>query len=432
MPDIIVKEDMTEPTETASTVAETEKSPSPEEVSRDAHATLEAVRRTIENCENVLANPVSVDTRRASDDLDAKWANFQRLFDEMNSRLIQSIGGQMRNEGYPVTGTVASMQSISEEDEGLSEEERKGVLDYDFSIEKVAHLISSGKVKKIVVMAGAGISVSAGIPDFRSAGGLYANLDKYNLPSLPSPEHLFSIDYFRENPMAFTLRSKDMMPGTFAPTPTHHFIKLLAQKNVLHRLYTQNIDTLELLAGIPEEKTVFAHGSFSDVHCINPDCGERMELQKWRFFIEKQEPPRCDKCAEQALVKPDIVFFGENLPERFAKLRHDDLEEADMLIIIGTSLAVSPFCNLVQMCGPKTPRILINNEAVGTNLGLAYKEEPGLMNYRDVFLKGTCDEQITSLCEWMGWSEELKELIEAQKSVSQNGWTRMVEAQARL
>lgn len=413
-------------TETNETVCQTT-----EKIQLDAHKMLESVRATISHCEDVLAQPNVESGRRASHDLDEKWAEFQRLFDKMNHQLIDSLGRNMRSEGFQVN-TRTSMQSIDEEDEdGLSEEERKAVLDYDFSIEKIAHLIKSKKVTKIVVMAGAGISVSAGIPDFRSAGGLYANLHKYNLPDLPSPEHLFSIDYFKENPMPFTLRSKDMMPGTFAPTPTHHFIKLLAQKNLLHRLYTQNIDTLELLAGIPEHKTVFAHGSFADVHCINPSCRERMQLEKWRFFIEKEEPPRCEHCPEQALVKPDIVFFGENLPARFAQLRKKDLGSADLLIILGTSLAVSPFNTLTELVSPTTPRVLINNESVGANVGLVHDQEPGLVNYRDVFLRGTCDEQVTSLCEWLGWSEELKDLIEAQNSAPHNGWTRMVEAQAR-
>eukprot|EP00397_Hematodinium_sp_SG-2012_P030329 GEMP01032119.1.p1 GENE.GEMP01032119.1~~GEMP01032119.1.p1 ORF type:complete len:339 (+),score=68.56 GEMP01032119.1:513-1529(+) len=322
-----------------------------------------------------------------------------------------------------------TMDTIEEDGAGgLSDEEKNAVLGYDFSLANVSTTIKSliAEKKKIVVMAGAGMSVSAGIPDFRSPGtGLYHNLKKYNLPDLPSPEHLFSIDYFKEHPMAFTLRAKSMMPGTFKPTLTHYFIKLLANNGLLSRLYTQNIDTLELLAGIPEDLIVFAHGSFADCHCIGSGH-HRMTLDQWRFHVDKEDPPRCQQC--DSLVKPDIVFFGENLPKRYADLRHQDLEEADMLIIIGTSLVVSPFCLLTEMVKSTTPRVLINMEAVGKRVGLQYDD---IDNYRDVFLQGMCDEQVLALCEELGWSLELKEMLAAEHSRSHDGWTKVVEAQAR-
>ena len=88
------------------------------------------------------------------------------------------------------------------------------------------------KFKKIVVCTGAGISVSAGIPDFRSPKtGLYANLEKYNLPT---PESIFSIDYFNPNPEAFYKLANEFLDcSKFDPTPTHWFVKLLADKGVL-------------------------------------------------------------------------------------------------------------------------------------------------------------------------------------------------------
>lgn len=387
--------------------------------------TLNGVQETLKNCQEVLDSSVSQDARRASEDLDAQWKNFQDMFDQMNKNMITNLASSLQQEGF---GRLMR-PSLSSTEEELTPEQKEEVLGYDFSLQKVASLIKSKKATKIVVMAGAGISCSAGIPDFRSAGGLYANLAKYNVPELPTPEDVFCIEYFHEDPMPFTVLAKDMMPGTYAPTPTHHFIKLLSDKGLLQRLYTQNIDTLELLAGIPEDKTVFAHGSFADVHCTNTDCLERMKLEEWRKSIEQQEPPRCNKCSEEALVKPDIVFFGEDLPERFSTLRRKDLGDADLLIIMGTSLYVSPFNGLVELVRNTTPRVLINNEAVGDNVGLAYAEKD---NYRDVFLHGTCDEQITTLCEELGWGEELKELIERQKSKANNGWDQVVWAQSQL
>ena len=105
----------------------------------------------------------------------------------------------------------------------------------------------------------------AGIPDFRSPGtGLYDNLQKYNLPS---PQSIFDIDYFRQNPAPFYMLSKELFPGTFCPTPAHYFLCLLHAKGLLRRVFTQNIDSLEHIAGLPTEMVVAAHGNFDSAHC---------------------------------------------------------------------------------------------------------------------------------------------------------------------
>lgn len=104
------------------------------------------------------------------------------------------------------------------------------------SLEAVAQHIRS-TAKNIIIMAGAGISVAAGIPDFRTPGtGLYDNLQKYNLPN---PQAVFSIDYFRENPKPFCMLAKELYPGTFKPTVAHYLNVLLHQEGRLLRTYTQ-------------------------------------------------------------------------------------------------------------------------------------------------------------------------------------------------
>lgn len=107
---------------------------------------------------------------------------------------------------------------------------------------------------------------AAGIPDFRSPeSGLYHNLQKFNLPD---PQAIFDYQFFVENPKPFFTIAKDLYKDSYKPTPSHYFIKLLNDKGLLLRHYTQNIDTLERIAGLPDEKLVEAHGSFHKSHCI--------------------------------------------------------------------------------------------------------------------------------------------------------------------
>lgn len=162
---------------------------------------------------------------------------------------------------------------------------------------------------------------------------MYHNLASYNLPY---PEAIFELAYFRENPQPFFRLAKELYPGNFKPTPSHYFIKLLQDKKLLLRHYTQNIDTLERIAGIDQDKLVEAHGTFHTNHCI--DCNKEYSMEWVKEEIFKDNVPTCTEC--NGIVKPDIVFFGENLPERFHVLPNSDFKQCDLLIIMGTSLTV--------------------------------------------------------------------------------------------
>ena len=128
------------------------------------------------------------------------------------------------------------------------------------SVDGVARLLQQGKAKNVIVLAGAGISVSAGIPDFRSPGtGLYDNLQQYGLPYA---EAIFELSYFQCTPLPFYRLCSELWPGNYEPTASHRFVKMLHDKGMLLRCYTQNIDSLESAAGVPAEKVVAAHGNF--------------------------------------------------------------------------------------------------------------------------------------------------------------------------
>jgi len=288
------------------------------------------------------------------------------------------------------------------EAEKLTEEEERAVLDYECSIEAIANFIASDRCQKIVLMTGAGVSVSAGIPDFRTPGtGLYDNLQKYNLPK---PEAIFDIHFFRQDPRPFYDLARDLLPANYTPTAAHLFVRLLEKKGLLHRCYTQNIDTLERRAGINPELLVEAHGSFGSAHCTREECKKAFSQA---YFSEQLlasgkrdeatgEMSYCVLCDVEGcggFVKPDITFFGEPLPSRFFELRERDMESADLCIVIGTSLQVAPFCHLLHMTKPSTPRLLINLERVGavdrmSNGNGFLFDRPN--NYRDVELLSTC------------------------------------------
>ena len=121
----------------------------------------------------------------------------------------------------------------------LTLEEQYAVFEGKANIEEVCQRLKDGQYKQIIVMTGAGISVSAGIPDFRSPGtGFYDKLDLAKF-DLPSPQSVFELDYFRQNPKPFCAVAKELYPGKYRPTPTHYFIKVLASKGLLLRCYTQ-------------------------------------------------------------------------------------------------------------------------------------------------------------------------------------------------
>lgn len=284
------------------------------------------------------------------------------------------------------------------------------------TVQGVVDAWKRGCFKKIVTMVGAGISTSAGIPDFRSpTSGLYSNLQKYNLPY---PEAIFEIEYFRENPQPFFKLAKELYPGTFKPTPSHYFIKILQQKGLLLRHYSQNIDTLERIAEIDDEKLVEAHGTFFSNHCI--DCEEEYSLEWMKNEIFADNVPTCTKC--NGIVKPDIVFFGENLPERFYTLPHIDFKQCDLLIILGTSLTVQPFASLVDFVSDNCVRLLINRDKVGKSTsgflrgvffgeGLCF-DLPG--NRRDVIYEGDCDDGCLFLADQLGFGDELRKLVKKE------------------
>ncbi|KAF2648000.1 NAD-dependent deacetylase sirtuin-2 [Lophiostoma macrostomum CBS 122681] len=263
------------------------------------------------------------------------------------------------------------------------------------TVDAVAKYIKDGRAWRVVVMTGAGISTSAGIPDFRSPDtGLYANLARLNLPYA---EAVFDISYFRNNPLPFYTLAHELYPGKYRPTITHSFVNLLDKKGLLLKLFTQNIDCLEREAGVPGDLIVEAHGSFATHSCI--ECKSSFPEDLMQKAVREKSVPHCLDKNCGGLVKPDIVFFGEQLPSAFFANRQLP-QEADLCLVMGTSLSVQPFASLPSFCADGTPRVLINQEQVG---GLGSRPD-------DVLLLGDCDAGVRKLAEACGWLEELEDM----------------------
>ncbi|KAI4469037.1 histone deacetylase sir2 family member [Holotrichia oblita] len=196
-------------------------------------------------------------------------------------------------------------------------------------------------------------------------------------------------------------------------------------KGMLLRHYTQNIDTLERVAGVPDEKLVEAHGTFNQGHCLTCRKAYSQDWMKDQIF-SNHIPPICEVCP--GVVKPDIVFFGENLPEKFHKSITTDFSKCELLIIMGSSLTVQP-------APDSCPRLLINREKAGHHSGLSLFGYGGGFefdhdrNTRDVCWLGDCDDGCLALADKLGWGDELKELCkkEHERIDKEEAETRMIK-----
>ncbi|MCJ1356595.1 MAG: NAD-dependent histone deacetylase sir2 [Icmadophila ericetorum] len=288
------------------------------------------------------------------------------------------------------------------------------------------------KSKNIIVLTGAGISTSLGIPDFRSKDtGLYSRLAYLGLSD---PQEVFDIGIFREDPSIFYSVARDILPSTNKFSPTHAFIRLLQEKNKLLTNFTQNIDNLEGHAGILSEKLIQCHGSFATASCI--ECKYKVNGEEIYPDLRAGRVARCPRCTQQlrssraphlkrkrssnssgsnkkrredyedspeeeesnipeaGVMKPDITFFGEVLPPSFhTRLLAHDRPLVDLVLVIGTSLKVAPVSEIVSFLPPTIPQVYIN------------KTECKHVNF-DVELLGRCDVVVQELVRRLGRREK--------------------------
>ena len=193
------------------------------------------------------------------------------------------------------------------------------------------------KSENIVVFTGAGVSTLSGIRDFRGKDGLY----KSNWNGL-SVEEILSIDFFLSDPGLFYRWAKGFIYQLekYEPNIVHNALGRLSQKSYIKGVYTQNIDLLHQKGGVRQVWEL--HGSPAEHHCLS--CGKTYSYDNIAPKVQADTVPCCDVCS--GLVKPDIIFYGEQLNNNMLNKAYQDMAEADLALILGSSLTVQPAAGL--------------------------------------------------------------------------------------
>jgi NAD-dependent deacetylase len=199
-------------------------------------------------------------------------------------------------------------------------------------IEQCADLIC--KSNNIMVLTGAGMSTESGIPDFRSSTGLYTG-EFHGL----SPEEILSVTFFKRNPEVFWSFIATHMDYSGAIPNPGHFILAKWEQNKNITIVTQNIEELHTLAG--SSKVIEIHGTIKTATCQNIDCMRRYSLKD---VITKKNGYLCS-CG--SLIKPDIVLYEESVSKIISV--YPLVRKADLLIVLGTSLAVYPVAGIPEL-----------------------------------------------------------------------------------
>jgi len=219
------------------------------------------------------------------------------------------------------------------------------------SIEQAVTLIRDANC--IVAFSGAGISTEAGIPDFRSKGGLWENQELMELMSASG---------FRRDPAAFYRASLQTLPNIHRarPTAAHRLVAELETQGKLSAVVTQNIDGLHQAAG---SQTVYeVHGNFRTGRCVN--CRASYGVGEMAAFYDRIERgeielPLCSKC--QSPIKPDVVLFGDLLPFEVWDRAVAAVRQCDLMLTLGSSLIVYPAAELPKIALTHGAKLIIAN-----------------------------------------------------------------------
>lgn len=230
-----------------------------------------------------------------------------------------------------------------------------------------------------MALTGAGVSVPSGIPDFRTPEtGLWANVD---------PMEVAHIDVFERDPERFWsyYRPRFQSLGDKEPNRAHEALAELERRGLIEGVITQNIDRLHRAAGSRE--VIEVHGSIETSSCR--ECGVAFGLDRVEDLFDVRGVAICAECG--GAVKPDVVLFGELLPEAAMARATELAEGADLMLCVGSSLAVYPVAGLPQL-----------TLAHGGSLAIVTKGETPYDRDAELKLEGEVDEELAALVAALG------------------------------
>ncbi|WP_415713310.1 SIR2 family NAD-dependent protein deacylase [Maridesulfovibrio sp.] len=238
-------------------------------------------------------------------------------------------------------------------------------------IEQATKLIK--KARCAVALTGAGISVASGIPDFRSPGGLWSKYD---------PEKVASIRALKADPVTVWkfLLETDAMLKNAEPNAGHMGLAELEKCDHIQGVITQNIDGLHQRAG--SVNVIEFHGNCSEFYCM--ECFSPYPAEQ--IHKDMELPVRCPQCS--GVIRPDLVFFGEQIPSEAYKAAFELADQSDLVIVAGTSGGVVP-ASLIP------PRI---QEAGGLIIEIN-KAPSAYSSFSDVFIQGAAEDVLPAIVQ---------------------------------
>jgi NAD-dependent deacetylase len=255
--------------------------------------------------------------------------------------------------------------------------ERQVGIGASAGVERLAELLRGAR--SAVALTGAGVSVPSGIPDFRSPGtGLWENVD---------PMEVAHVSVFEVDPVRFWTyyRPRFQTLADKRPNAAHAALAELERRGLLAAVITQNIDRLHRAAGSRE--VVEVHGSIETSSCV--ECGASFALERVEALFDAAGVAICPECG--GAVKPDVVLFGELLPEAAMARAQQLAEEAELMLCVGSSLAVHPVAGLPEATLAHGGRLAIVTQGPTPYDGVA-----------EVKLEGEVDEELTALVTALG------------------------------
>jgi len=217
----------------------------------------------------------------------------------------------------------------------------------DEDLRRARELVQNAQ--RICALTGAGISVDSGIPDFRSEGGLWKRYD---------PLEYATYESFLNDPSKFWTMGRELARVILdaKPNAAHYALAELEKRGKLIGVITQNIDNLHQAAG--SKRVIELHGNYLRAYCMS--CGKVYVGEAVHRRVANGEiPPRCDEC--KGVLKSESILFGEPLPEKAMSEAIELCRQTDLMLVVGTSLAVYPAAYLPQLAKDSGAKVIMIN-----------------------------------------------------------------------